>query len=209
MEQSVRKDLILLVADSNIESALRGLLSRPQALDMRRVASDVHRHPERDPGCRLHAASFLQPFANLYAHALVVFDRDGCGDNADREALEEAVEERLSRTGWGARARVVVIDPELEIWVWSDSPEVDRALGWSGRSPDLRTWLHSKGLLDTDATKPSLAKEAMEAALRHVYKPRSSSIYLDLATSVSFQRCSDPAFLKLRATLQEWFSADE
>jgi hypothetical protein len=38
-----------------------------------------------------------------------------------------------------------------------------------------------------------------------VRKPRSSAIYLELARSVSTDRCTDPAFLKLKRCLREWF----
>jgi hypothetical protein len=31
----------------------------------------------------------------------------------------------LFTSGWENRAAAVVLDPELEIWVWSDSPEVE------------------------------------------------------------------------------------
>jgi hypothetical protein len=62
----------------------------------------------------------------------VLFDYYGCGAEHEMapEEIEDEVEEKLSRSGWEDRARCVVIDPELEVWVWSDSPEVDRCLGW-------------------------------------------------------------------------------
>ncbi len=41
--------------------------------------------------------------------------------------------------------------------------------------------------------------------LRTARKPRSSSIYLELARSVGTERCTDPAFLKLKRCLREWF----
>lgn len=48
-------------------------------------------------------------------------------------------------------------------------------------------------------------KEVVEAALRIKGIPRSSSIYYEIATKVNFDGCSDPAFVKLRATLAAWF----
>jgi hypothetical protein len=111
----------------------------------------------------------------------------------------------LSQNGWGQRTSAIVIDPELEIWVWSDSPHVDEVLGWSGRQPDLRTWLTQRGSITDRNGKPNLPKEATEAALKEVRKPRSSSIYQQLAEKVSLGRCVDPAFIKLKNTLQSWF----
>lgn len=200
------RDLVALIADKNIEGALRGLLSRPQALGLREISCDLYVHPERDPGCRLRAHHFLKPFAHRYAHALVVFDREGSGrDEAERTALERQVEGLLSSSGWDDRAAAVVIDPELEVWVWNDSPHVERALDWSG-GISLREWLMQKGWLREGATKPAQPKTAVEEALRLAHRPRSSSMYHELARRVSTDRCVDPAFLKLRQTLAGWFS---
>ena len=150
---------------------------------------------------------FLRTFCRTHAHALVVLDREGCGQEAlPREQLESFIEEALARSGWSERARAVVIDPELEAWVWSDSPCVDRELHWEQRQPDLRAWLRDQGLLGRDAVKPARPKEALEAALRAVRMPRSSAIYEALAKKVSVQRCEDPAFGKLKAVIQGWFA---
>ena len=202
-----RKDLILLVADKNMEASLRGLLSRAQSLRFRSVAFDLFVHPDRDPGCLRRAHDFLRPFASRYERALVLLDHAGCGREAvERSGLESELEGRLGDAGWGDRAAAIVISPELENWVWSDSPHIDRALGWVGREVPLKDWLVEKGFLDAGAIRPARPKEAVELALRTAYKPRSSSIYFELAQSVSTDRCTDPAFLKLKRCLREWFA---
>jgi hypothetical protein len=132
----MQRDIIFLVADRNMAAAVRGMLGRPKSLGIRPVQAVIRTHPEHDPGCYLNAYDFLRAFRNRYAHAMVIFDREGCGnDSLLREGLESEVEGTLARTGWADRARAVVIDPELESWVWSDSPEVDIALGWAGHVP--------------------------------------------------------------------------
>ena len=200
------RDLVVLIADKNIEGALRGLLSRPQALGLSEISCDLYVHPERDPGCRLRGHHFLKPFAHRYAHALVVFDREGCGrEDEERASLESQVEDRLSSSGWDDRAAAVVIDPELEIWVWNDSPHVESALGWSGEM-SLRGWLMQKGWLREGESKPAQPKTAVEEALRVARRPRSSSMYHELARKVGTDRCVDAAFLKLKQTLVRWFS---
>jgi hypothetical protein len=135
-----------------------------------------------------------------------MFDRKGCGRDAKtREYLEADLEGRLNRSGWGGRAAAIVIDPELENWVWTESAHVELVLGWKGRSPDLRLWLVSERLLAESASKPAQPKEAMEKALRMVKKPRSSSLYMRLAETVSPHGCTDRAFLRLRTALSSWF----
>lgn len=199
-------DLVVLSADRNMMSAMESLLQRSQALSIRPITTSFYNHPERDPGCLLKADAFLRPFVNRFARAIVMFDREGCGqDEKTREELEEIVTAGLSRSGWGDRSSAIVIEPELENWVFSDSPEVDVAVGWAGNKPPLRSWLKSKGYLASNQIKPIRPKEAMEAALRDVKIPRSSSIYAQLAERVGLGRCMDPAFLKLKSVLQAWF----
>ncbi len=202
-------DLIVVTADVDAAATLRALLQRHQALSIREITAQVDRHVGRDSGCYRDAQDYLRPFIRQFDYALVVFDRHGCGkEDHSRVTLEEKVEKRLRRNGWADRCAAIAIDPELEAWVWSDSPEVDRILGWTGKQPDLRSWLHKEGLLADDASKPSDPKQAMLDALRHMKKPPSAALFDQLARSVSVRRCIDPAFDKLRTTLQQWFPAE-
>ena len=207
MSTAARKsDLLVLVADHNMEAAVRGVLSRPRALGIRSVTADVRRHPERDSGCRVHGAAFLSAFRNQYEHAVLMFDREGCGQNAAQAAdLETELEQELTRSGWGSHAAAIVIEPELDVWVWSDSPHVATEIGWRDRQTGLRAWLQDKGFLLPGQIKPPRPKEALEAVLREVRRPRSSALYLSIAKKVSLARCADPAFARLRTTLQRWF----
>ncbi len=201
-------DLVILVPDKNMEAAIKGILSRHQSLGIRQVDHQVLLHPARDSGCLKQGHDLLRPFSNRYAHGLVLFDREGCGREAKaREQLEDDVERQLRASGWGDRSAAVVIDPELEIWVWSESAHVPGALGWESDLASLRKWLIDHHFLTRDQTKPDRPKEAMEKILRIRSKPRSSSIYFELAQKVGFQRCREPAFLKLRTTLAGWFPA--
>lgn len=201
------KDLIVLCADKNMEFALRGILSRTAALDIREIEADIYVHPERDPGCLNRGCDFLRAFAESHTHALLIFDHQGSGrEHQSPEAMESALAAALAGQGWRGHA-AIVIGPELENWVWSDSPHVDDVLGWQEKTPPLREWLADQGLWQTGATKPVQPKEAVEAALRQSRKQRSSSIYRDLATCVSLGRCTDRAFLKLKSALQSWYGA--
>lgn len=211
---SAAKDLVVLVADKDAEFAVKGLLSRQKSLRIRPLQTDVFVHPGRDSGCFNDSVSFLRGHCGSYSHALVFLDRDGSGQEAlDREAIEARLESGLTTSGWEDRAAAIVLSPELEIWVWSDSPEVDVALGWTGRTPSLREWLRIEGHLpDPDAAqgvnsvKPADPKAAFLGALRASRTPRSASLFEKLAQTVGLDRCSDPAFLKLKATLRRWFT---
>jgi hypothetical protein len=203
-----RGDLVVLVADLDTESAIRGLLSRPDALGIRRIESRIFRHPGRDPGCRAQSHEYLRSFCNQYAHALVIFDLEGSGrDQSPRGDLEREIERLLSSNGWDSRAAVLVIDPEIEVWIWSDSPHVTEICGWSGKLPKIDEWLKSNGYFSRGSSKPHPPKKAFREALRQVRKQPSAAIFLQIAQRVSLSRCSDPAFQKLKSLLQSWFPA--
>lgn len=206
-EHSFAQDVIVLVADKDMEQTVTGVCLRPPALGVRGFTWQVLVHPGRDPGCLLEGVDFLRAFQRQFAHALILFDRIGCGrESLSRIELETEIELALAQSGWGERGAAVVIDPELEAWVWSDSPHVERILGWQDRQPPLRQWLVERAWLPTGATKPAQPKEAMEQALRTVRLPRSSALYRQLAKQVSLARCTDASFLKFKTTLQGWFS---
>jgi hypothetical protein len=200
-------DLVVLAPGKDEEASLHGLLNRPQHLRIRRIGYELVVDSKHDSNVFRRCHEILRLYQRRASHALVVFDRDGCGGRDSREALEADVERRLAQNGWQERSAAVVIDPELEAWVWSDSPQVGAVLGWSSQSPGMSHWLVEQGYLIPGQVKPDQPKEALYAVLRKTHKGRSSAIYRELADRVSFERCADAAFRKLRETLQRWFPA--
>ena len=203
------RDLFVLVADQDMIETMRSLLSRPTDMGIRHIEFAIEKHLQRDAGCRSKAADRLRPFVRNYRHALVMFDKRGCGrDHSGREEIQAEVEEDLSRNGWNNRAKTIVIEPELETWVWSRSGKVPEILGWGGDYERLRGHLRSEELWPENTSKPPESKEAMQAALRGRRKQRSGSLFGKLARSVSLRDCRDPAFNELQVTLQFWFPLD-
>lgn len=201
-------DLVALVADNNMQAAVSGLLTRPRALGIRQIDHKVLVHPRRDPGCFGEASELLRGFQNCAQHALVILDRAWEGaPQQSAAALESQLENALAREFGRTWARAVVIDPELETWVFAQSPHVDEILGWAGRKRSLREELSNAGLWAPQAAKPADPKRAVEYALRIAGKSRSSSIYRQLAVKVTLQGCQDRAFRRLKNLLREWFPA--
>jgi hypothetical protein len=199
------KDLLCAVADKNMEAAVASLLERHDAIGIREVSFDVLVHPRRDPGLFREGVEILRRVKPSYSHALILLDASWDGAPPDIQTL---LDRALHGAGFGEWARAIVIAPELEVWVWSESPHVERILGWSGRSPGLREWLEQRRLWTGGSPKPADPKKAVEAALCQVGKPRSSAIYRALASEVSLERCHDPAFRRLRESLREWFGVE-
>jgi len=203
-------DLVVLAADGNIEQSIRGLLNRLNALSIREIRVEFITHPNKDSGCRLTAHSLLRGYLSCTRYAVVLLDYEGCGENSfSASELENEIEQSLAANGWNSRCGVVVIDPELEQWVWVASNGIPPILGYNDLTYELLlTNIQSAGFNLDDNRKPSRPKEALEWLLLQAKQPRSSSIYLEMASRISFQRCTDRAFLKLRSLLQEWFPAN-
>lgn len=195
-------DVVALVADKNMKAALDCLLEAPQRLVGRTVRKEVIVHPGRDPGVYRKCEAFLRPWLRRARHALVVFDLEGSGAKRSGNEVEAEVENRLSANGWEKRAAAICIVPELEAWVWA--PNLDASLQGSSKRSSVQ-WLRDQGFLFGECGKPKRPKEAFEALLRPT--PRSSAIYTQLAGTLDFRDCADPAFLKLRSTLTGWFGA--
>lgn len=201
-------DLVCLLADKSIEAAVDGLLRRPEALGIRAISFETIVHPRRDPGCYQEADELLNGYTARAAHALVVLDRDWNGAPAGTGAeLEERLEASLRHVGAQDWVRAVVIDPELEVWVFSDSPHVAAELGWPASMEELRQALQLAGLWDEGRSKPQDPKAAVDWTLRRARRPRSSSTFRALASKVGFRRCQDRSFLRLLEFLREWFGS--
>jgi len=205
-------DLIVLVADADMEWTMRTLLEkRTASLGIRPLRFEIRRHPGRDPGVFREAPDFLRLYLRHARHTLVLLDREGCGQehHLSVQEIESDLEERLRQNGWTdaegqSRASVIVLDPELEVWVWSRSPHVPEILGVT--QAELQQILEA--FPTTPEGKPQCPKEALIAVLRRSGRPRSARIFQELAERVSL-RANERAFDKLRSTLQTWFAPGE
>jgi hypothetical protein len=199
------KDLVLLVADKNAHFALKGALGRPEALGIRPIEFEFRVHPGRDGGTRGTGPEMLALERRRFKHALLVLDFEGCGtDLPNATALEAQLDGRLS-THWKEAAKSIVIEPELDVWVWGADNAVEAVIEWrAGKS--VREWLREQGFAFEANEKPTRPKEALEAALRIPGLPRSSALYQTIAEKISLRRCGDEAFIRLRKQLLEWFA---
>ncbi len=209
MPMSEPAELFVLVADRDIEQTVLGLLARTHALAIRSIQSaKVRPFARHDGGCRVEGVALLRALRGQFRHSLLIFDHEGSGADTTTVELENLLQEDLCKSGWGDNAAVIVIDPEIEAWVWAESKHVDRILGWS-EDGSLRSWLQSNNYIKPGQQKPVDPKAAMLAALKHKAKKPSSSIFRQLADSVSFKGCTDRSFNKLTSTLQRWFPPSE
>jgi hypothetical protein len=200
------KDLIVVVADGYQEKVLEALLERIP-ISSRTVAFsfDIIKHPEHDSGCYNNSHELLRSSISQYRFALVIFDFEGTGvEHFTVEKIENDVHLKLDRNGWESRNIVIVINPELENWMWIDNQNVEDAIGWD-KTESLYDWARNSELIPPEGYKPLRPKESMERALKICETSKSTSIYKKIATNASYRRCVDPALLKLVQQLQIWF----
>jgi hypothetical protein len=199
------KDLAILTPDKNTQFALMGALGRHEALVIRPIKFEFIVHPGRDGGVRKTGAELLRLERKDFSHALLLLDFEGSGTAyGDAITLEKELDIKLAKD-WGADGKAIVIQPELDIWMWGTDNVVERAIGWPADGPRLRDWLRGRGFEIDYKGKPARPKEALEGALRVSKRPRSSALYEEISRTVSLAKCSDDAFLRLRKQLADWF----
>ncbi len=206
------RPLLFLVADKNMEYALRGFFERDgwaRVVPCEPFDFDVTRDirvaaGQGDPGLYTRADELLRPFSRKYERVAVMVDEDWDG-SPGAEAIQRRLEAHICDAGWTLEnGLALVLSPEVDIWLWSDSPHVPKAMGWSDWR-QLRSALEKAGWMTPCAAKPERPKEAAEWALRQKRKPRSSALYRRIAGSVSVRRCEDAALQSLLDALQRWF----
>ena len=197
--------MIILVADRDQEQTVSTLLTkRPQSLGVQQVSIDldIFCHPNRDPGVFHKAGDFLSVFAQQYQHALVVIDAEWGGLSV--EQIEEKIQNDLNRNGWAGRSAIVVIDPELEIWVWSSSSHVPRLLGMDWET--IKDLGRRRNYWKKGEIKPSRPKELFwrcSVALEKDVLPDCTTV----SAKVGLKTCQDDSFRRFREILQGWFPA--
>ncbi len=214
------RPLLFLVADKDMEYVLRGFFARQRWYESIRCGAfefDVDRDilvaaGNNDPGIYKRGADLLGRLAEEYRHVVVMLDARWDGSPGE-EAIRQKVQQHIEAAGWpGGRGLALVLVPEVDIWLWADSPHAAKALGW-GSSGELWKALTEKGMVAEGGRKPSNPKEAAEWALKHASsgrrRPRSSSIYREIASKVSVARCEDPALRTLVEALRRWFPPGE
>ena len=199
------RDIVLLVPDKNAEFTVRGALGRHQSLGIRPIDFDVIVDPGRDGGVRRRGAQILAVERNQFRHAALILDYEGSGATVSAVELEANLDAALSDR-WGSGAKAIVIEPELDVWMWGAETHVREVVGWY-HPPGIRDWLRSQHFEFDAQGKPLRPKEALEAVCRQAQVPRSSAQYQDLARRISLSRCRDTAFLRLRDALTTWFPA--
>lgn len=203
------RELIILAADGTMAAVLRAFFERPfhHALECAPFdldpANDIFNNPlETDGGVHRRCHEILRPYLRTHKRALVVLDQQFGGERPADEVCKD-IEKLLNANGWDARSAATVITPELEVLLWQDNVNVEKAL--LHRGDRLRQVLAQDGRWPDGMTKPPAPKELMQALIRKNRAGAPMSVYSQIARAISTVGCVDPAFHRVRDRLRAWF----
>lgn len=216
------RDCVFLVADSAMRAVFASFLGRERCCDTLgtgpfrfEAEQDLVVAPGNDPGVYRRAHEFLKGHPRTHRYAVIALDRD-FGHHMVPGEVVSRIEVNLRQSGWAdGQFAVVLIQPELEAWIWQDNPNVDAVFFGRFRRErrqcpaSLRTWLRDQGLWPEGHGKPPDPKAA---ALRAIEKFRAGPtpfLYAEICRKVSVAGCQDPAFRGLRDVLRRWFPAPD
>lgn len=201
--------LLILVADKNMEFTLRGILARDKSLGISRIDATIQVLNTGDGGVRTQGTGTLGLQRRMYDHALLILDFEGCGTKYSNPLELETVLDKQLEISWGAAAKAIVINPEVDIWVWGSDNAIAEVIRWDDNSyGGIRNWLRAEGFEIDSNSKPKRPKEAIEAVLQRISKPRSSAIYKSIMEKISLEKCKDEAFIRLKDQLRKWYPAN-
>lgn len=202
-----------VLADQTIETMVVGFLSRPgafpslgcRAFDFDPKIDVLVPGGMNDPGLVARARDLARGAHRAAERVVFVLDNDWEG-TPGVDGIRSRIMQDCSTEGWDIdRVCVIVLDPEVEVWIWQESPHVREALGFApGES--LRAAVSSAAWPD-DAAKPLRPKEALQQLLRARGKPFSKAIHRKIAEGTTIKRCVDPGLQQLREFLQRQFPA--
>ncbi|MGP4097182.1 methylation-associated defense system protein MAD4 [Nonomuraea sp. KM90] len=204
----LQRDIVFLVADGGMEQMLRGFFGRDQfhrslacgAFDFD-PSQDIVVAPTKDPGVYSTAHELLRPYEASHHRAVVMLDAAWDGSPGSPAIYDQV---KLKLTGVWDEFAVVVIDPELEAWIWQDSPHLAEVFKCPA---DFRAILAKSGHWPATMKKPPDPKAALDH-LRRRYKLKIfNADFRKLAARISVRHCEDAAFNHLCNYLRAWFPA--
>ena len=164
------------------------------------------RPPQWIPGTYTTGEELMRPFQKTHRHAVLMLDAQWDG-SPGAAAIRTDLSNRILVTGWPADAfKVIVIEPELEAWIWQRNQRLATALKFGSVAEMVKAVHDAKVDWPNGQAKPSRPKEALEAVATRKRKiGYSSALHRAITTTISLAGCRDNAFLELRQTLQRWF----
>lgn len=199
------KDLLLLCADADMKAVLEAVIKR--LIERRRIAGisyDIKIAYRRDPEVYKKAYEIVRSKSHECKKCLVLFDYEGSGATSPVASVEcEVARKIIANSDWSKEdVEVIVIEPELEIWIWK---------GWNHfyevtekSHSEVCQWVRNKNISES-SFKPLAPKNLFEKFCRYFNVKKSAANYKKISEKASLENCKDRAFNNLINTLTNWF----
>lgn len=204
------KDLLVFAADADTGAFIGALLDRPEALGIRRVTFDIKRHDRRDPGMVTDGPERARLWKGHYEKALLIWDHEGSGRERKQTPAQAAADiaGRMDDVTWANNHTVVVLEPELEIWLWHCESALRAHLDVS--ADELLKWIEvfaGRARETPEAVKRDSPKDLFEdivkVRLKRTISPRDFEHIGRRASIRGLMSC--PSFAAIAGALREWF----
>ncbi len=215
------RDCVFLVADSHMETVFKtflGLRHRHEKLGTAPFRFDAERDlllAGNDPAVYRKGHDFLQSYRRTHRYAVLVLDFQFEHQKKPDEIVAEMTSKMIAN-GWNAeQIQVVLIQPELEAWLWQDNPNIQEVFFRNlsptekPKAPALRQWLCDQRLWPMECVKPPDPKTAMMKAAEEFRAGAPMAVFTEVFRRVSVHGCQDAAFHTLRDALKRWFPQAE
>ncbi|MGR5433203.1 methylation-associated defense system protein MAD4 [Vibrio owensii] len=210
------RDLVCLVADNEMEAAVRGFFDNPAhgaRLGCRDFSfnpqGDLIKHPRHDAGVCNDGHNMLKLYLATHQHALIMLDKE-CELGLSADQMRQRIQDNMVSVGWPVeRFHIFVIDPELEVLAWQENTcALERAVGYREAEGTLRQWISAQGYWPQGEECPQDPKAALDHTIHSNVTGRRkarSVVFRSFAENVSLRHCTNNGFGVLRTCLQGWF----
>lgn len=204
------KDLCIWVADAETGAFLKALLGRPRALNIREIECDFERHTGRDSGMVTNGPELTRQMKRFYRKTLLVLDYHGCG-RENRQPAKQVAEEmqgRLDVVTWQGKSSVVIVEPELERWLWLCESAIAKHFSISAEElrQSCRAYADKQGK-SLDQIKEKEPKTLLDHICRH-HHPRhfGPDNFENIGQHASIKQLqASPSFQRFHQAMQSWF----
>lgn len=219
------RHIFFLVADGQTETTIKAFFNRTDFCKKLKVGPfevgdmDIEK-VGNDAEVFYRAADRARSRLKTHQKLVVILDEAWDDKRApDAATIKERLTQDLYAKGWEYdRFVVIVIQPELENWIWNDTAHMHRVFRFdqipgftSARDYFREAKVDSAGKRchwPEQASKPTNPKEALHMLCRESRAKPDAAKYADVVCGVNVLRCQEPGFQELLATLRRWFGAE-
>jgi hypothetical protein len=200
-------DLLVVLEGSKDRTVMEAVLSRPDDLGIQAIAFELE---ARSSGVRTKGPDVSRERRREFQFVVCLWDHKGSGREEEPASQAQGeVQNQLNRKTLKGCSKALVIDPEMEIWLWQDRTAIAKVL--EVEEIQIEKWLDDWQRKQCPAQivqtlVRQFPKEALEEVIQRVDEKHDSALYGRIAAAANFKLWGrEPSFRRLQRTLRRWF----